>query len=510
MMREYDEDLTKKVFARLLGAEESDFASFLACLVVDDETMVRGRFLAVLKRLGRLKNRQKAYAVARVMMQMLAQRGWSVLDFVLAVMREDTIKTNRLHLATMLNYYTISPSIILADLFNDQHNGDDLTKAANNFPADAVLDLLRFVAVNSRSPKVVLAAMRKEDVFRERYVVDIRKCRFSEPELAVFVRCCCKAIGAEIPVEVEPLFLRIRLDKELEVFFRGETEIEDFYNICVGICKNRDNLMAYCVDYVAPLSNPIAKFMSRMKNIPFVPSETARNYAPICATIGSFHDLACGKSAIIQDFTTASEFDERLTGCRQLAAYYHIKGDGKNNGVCDLFAFRIGRKIYFFLPKQSRHQKEMVAESLKRNRGKRLFVYRKEASLRLLREEFKWKPSSVIDVGDIARDESISESLSDMAVAMTGGCCNRGRTFAAKNAIPSPMALLHLDANVSLIYNFAVHYLNLQGEEIREGLDDLERRKRARERGDDDDENDEHSARKKSKKSKHRSRAERH
>ena len=72
------------------------------------------------------------------------------------------------------------------------------------------------------------------------------------------------------------------------------------------------------------------------------------------------------------------------------------------------------------------------------------------------------------------------------------------------------MALLHLDANVSLIYNFAVHYLNLRGEEIREGLDDLERRKRARERGDDDDENDGHSARKKSKKSKHRSRAERH
>ena len=102
-----------------------------------------------------------------------------------------------------------------------------------------------------------------------------------------------------------------------------------------------------------------------------------------------------------------------------------------------------------------------------------------------------------------------------MAMKLSGGCCSCGRNFASVGAIPSPIALSHLNANVSLIYNFAVKFKNLGGAEIREGVDELEKRKRSRDRGADGGGEESRESRKKAKKvkkaeSRSRSRHEKH
>ena len=514
MVRRYDEELVAKAFNRLQGAEESEFVKILAHLETGEETLVQGRFFDLLRRLGRQKSRKKAYAVARVMLQMLARRGWDEQDFVLGMMNGNVIKTNRLHLAVMLNFFSVSPSLILADLFNDQHSSTDLEKAANNFPVKAVVDLMKFVAANSSSPDNVLKAMRTEDAFRYGYVVDVTKSRFSEAELVTFIKTCCDAIDVEIPSEARLLFLRVRLEKELATFFRGETEILDFHNICAAICEDDDDLMAYCVQFVARRSNPIAKLMSRMRNTPFIPAAAVNNYVPVCSTIGSFHELACAKTVVIDDATTAIEFDERLSDCRQIAVLYHVNAS-QGEGVYDLFAFRLSRRVFFYLPKQSRNQRDDVAASLERHGRKRVFLFKKAAALGFLDAEFGWKPTDVTDVGELAVENSIRPSLTEMAMKMTGGCCSRGRNFASVGAIPSPIALSHLNANVSLIYDFAVKFKNLGGAEIREGVDELEKRKRSRDRGADGGGEESRESRKKAKKvkkaeSRSRSRHEKH
>ena len=84
--RSFDEELVKKVYNRLENAEEPGFAHILGRMVVN-KLMVRDRFLAVLTKLGKKKNRQKAFGIARIMLQIVAKRGWDVRSFVLLLLK---------------------------------------------------------------------------------------------------------------------------------------------------------------------------------------------------------------------------------------------------------------------------------------------------------------------------------------------------------------------------------------------------------------------------------------
>ena len=104
-----------------------------------------------------------------------------------------------------------------------------------------------------------------------------------------------------------------------------------------------------------------------------------------------------------------------------------------------------------------------------------------------LKAEFKWEPdvdagAEVVDVRSLAKDNGIRATMSDIATDLVGGFCPRGGNFTTNGAVPSPMALFHLDVNTSVIYDFAIRHLELRGAEISDGVRDAEER-RARKRG---------------------------
>ena len=477
----------KKVFGRLIGAEESDYVEVLTRLEMNRESFVVDRFFAVLKLLKRQKGRNKSYAIARAMLQILAKRGWSARNFVLRVMKDGAIKCSRLGLLVHLRLYCFSPLMILDDVFCGKHDGASLRKAANNLPESAVVGVLKFVASNSRSPEVVLAKMRAEDVFRENYDVDVAASHFTEPGLKFFIQFVCNAIHISVPPEARPLFLRVRLDTELAAFERGGTEIEDFYRISVGICKEDSELLAYSAAYIAGKSNPLAKFMAEMRGSPFTPSPGASDFAPTCADAKDFHRSASGLTTVIDDIPSSNEFLDQVDKAHHIAVVYHVRKGDEGKGACDLLAFRVRRRVFFFFPKQSQDFKERVGGYLKEHaKNKKVFVFKTSKAMAYLNEILEWKPTDVTDVRDLAKSANpkIGSAVADMADFLTGGYCCRGRNFSASAAIPSPMALSHIAADVSTIYDFALRFLGLRGREMRDAIEKEEsRRARARERG---------------------------
>ena len=481
MSRQYDDDLVKKSFTRLMSTGEAGYPAIIERLILPVEAIVVKRFVAVLKLFDRQKSRKKAFSVARVMLQCLAMHGWSARDFVLLLMKSQVIPSSRLNIAVRLKYYTLSPTIFLDDIFNDQHSGANLRKALKNIPPSAVVASLKFLAENSRSPQAVLTAMRGEDAFAEGYVVDLAKRNFSEKELKFFIKFCCDAIGIKVPPEILPLFLRVRLDKELETFFRGETEPEDFHHICVGISEDKHNLMAYCVEYVGRKSAVLARFMATLQHLPYSPPPGADNFSPSCESARAFHEGACGKITVVDDVPAAKELDRRLSDCRYVAILYHVNAS-KGDGVCDLFSFRTRRHLFIYLPNQSGEFRDRVADSLvKKVAGKQVFVFRASKAAKFLEEEFRWKPTNLVDLRKLAGDNGIRPYMSDMAIELTGGFCPRARNYSAAAIVPSPVALLHHDADASTIYNFAVRFLNLRWKEVADAYEEGEERRRHRE-----------------------------
>ena len=483
MTREYDENLVKRIFGKLMSADEAGYSVILEQLVVPRESTVVNRFVAALKLFDRQKSRKKAFAVARAMLQCLACHGWSARDFVLLLMKTQVIRSSRLNIVVRLGYYSLSPTIFLDDVFNDQHSGANLKKALKNFPQNAIVAVLKFVADNSRAPETVLAKMREEDVFAENYDVDLTKSRFSEKELMFFIKFCCAALGIDVPTEIRPLFLRVRLDKEVEMYFRNETEPEDFHNICVGISNDDHSLMAYCVEYVGCKSAVLARFMAKLQHLAYSPAPGVDDFSPFCASARVYHQGACGKVTVVDDIPSANELDRRLSNCRYVAVTYHVNAS-KGEGVCDLFSFRTRRHLFVYLPNQSGEFREQVAGSLRTHIGeKRVFVYRASKAAKFLKAEFLgWEPSNLVDIRQLAEDNNITPTMAEMATELTGGFCSRARNFCASTSLPSPMALHHLDADATVIYDFAIRYLDLRGREIADANEEGEERRQARER----------------------------
>ena len=106
--------------------------------------------------------------------------------------------------------------------------------------------------------------------------------------------------------------------------------------------------------------------------------------------------------------------------------------------------------------------------------NKRIFVYRAKKAVEILEETIGWKPAKVDEVRDVAKVNNVRPAMVDIAEKLTGGYCSRGRNFSASAAIPSPMALSHLDADVGVIYNFAIPYLELRGREVRDAVEEEE------------------------------------
>ena len=111
-----------------------------------------------------------------------------------------------------------------------------------------------------------------------------------------------------------------------------------------------------------------------------------------------------------------------------------------------------------------------------------VFLFRKEEAKGFLRDVLDWSPSNIVDASNLAEENGIHPSLSEMSRALgVGEHCRRGLYF-SDSALPSPVALQHLDVSAAVIYEFCLEFLHLRGREMANAVEEEERRARDRER----------------------------
>ena len=135
--------------------------------------------------------------------------------------------------------------------------------------------------------------------------------------------------------------------------------------------------------------------------------------------------------------------------------------------TCEFISFRLRTSIFHFSPRLSASHRPGVVSALSELVGiKKVYVFSIEKATEHLRAQLDWIPSNLVDASDVAKQNGIRPSLSDMAVHLSGGAyCRRALRFPG-NAIPSPSALKHMDIGASIIYEFCVEMLNSLGADM--------------------------------------------
>ena len=468
IVREYDEKMISIMAARLGRAGRSDFATILEMAQAPKESMMRYRFLETLKALRRNDGeRQHMYAVARAMLLLLPLEA---RQFVFSVLDEKIFGENRLNAIVRLQFFFVSPMIILDDLFAQQPDTGNVELAARNFPVSAIVDVMKFAAVNSKSVSKIVEKMREKDCFTGNYANAEARSRYSEKRVRDFVASLCANLEIDVPAEARPLFMRLQMDSELESFFKGETEVADFYHLCISCSKDEESLFRFCYDYVAEKSNPLARFLAEMRGYSFSPKPTASDYVPECAKPFNreLHREVSDRTVFINDGSTISEFEKHLDSSRHIAIFYHYRTES-GDPECDLIAIKTRERTFFYSMKISRPCRSKVVAAFSRYIGdKRVFVFRATRAISFLQKEFSWQPANIVDSGDLARDRGIGSTFTSIIADMyPGSFCRRGSNFSCI-ATPSAVALNHIDMNANALYEFCVLALNLRGAEIRD------------------------------------------
>ena len=146
--------------------------------------------------------------------------------------------------------------------------------------------------------------------------------------------------------------------------------------------------------------------------------------------------------------------------------------------TCEFISFRLRTTIFHFSPCLSASQRSSVVSALSELvKDKKVYVFSIEKASKHLLAQLDWAPSNLIDASEIAKQNGIRPSLSDMAVRLSGGAyCRRALRFPG-NAIPSPSALKHIDVGASIIYEFCVEMLNSLGADFAAAADEYDQRR---------------------------------
>ena len=475
---DFDDRLIARIVERLKVARTTDFGEVLVDLLSPSETIMVERFVRTLALLRKNDTRnQRTFVAARAMLPHIPEE---TRNFLRRLCVERVFGDDRLNVAVQLHLSCISPLVLLNDLFAKNHNSENLKKAVQSFSPTANAMVLTTLAENVDDPKALLAKLREAPCFRNFDVV-VAETRFSPETAADFIKTVATTKGFEPPMVAKKLYLRVRLDVELKKYFNGETEILDFYQLCVVLTGDDETLFQHCATHVAGNSNILGKFIAESRDYSFTPNPTANDFKPSCGNPinRKLHELACGKSTLLDDQAAILLFRSKLESTRQLAIYYHTNSaDGTRR--CESISFRLRNSIFHYFPRLTRHLRSDVIQALNELVGnKRVFVYLAERAIGILDDEFCWTPENIIDAAEVARKEKIKASFAEIAKYTSGGdFCRRALNFSC-SAIPSPVALLHIDVNSSVLYEFCVKILNLRGADMAASSEEEDRRSRA-------------------------------
>ena len=478
-IREYDERMASMVYYRLRVAEECDHLEILREFEAPTEKQSINRCVLILRHFAEHgKKRWKMVPLARTMMTMFPTQ---VRAFVDAIFREEVMGKNRLKIAVELDHFLLSPMIILAELFINPPNLENVKKAVLAFPAAEVMKVVKFLARNAEDPRAIHAEMVKVDCFRENFEVKWRALKWHATKVREFVETVCATVDAEIPAEAQPFILRSRLDKAFSSYRAGETEIEDLYKICLMIADDDDDVFEKIMEYFAERSNPIAEFFSSAKGRRFKANPKAGDSLPSCAmpTTQRLHGLASPSNTIIRGDDSSEVLERCIKESDHFAIGLHRSAEFVGRGV--VFVFRFCDHSVFYLPEHSRRQRARITTILGRHVGdKKVFLLQRDLVLDFCHEQFSWAPAQVVDARALAEKQKVTATYGGLARSLVDSTyCRRARNFAA-SAVPSKICLLHRDIDVSLVYEFCIDALGLKMKDRRGVFESRQARKRER------------------------------
>ena len=478
-IRDYDARMAMDVYTRLRCADESRHLEILREFEAPTERQSINRCISILVHFNEHGGgRWKTIPLARTMMTLFPTQ---IRAFVAAIFREKVLGSNRLKIAVELDHFLLSPFIILAELFSNPFNLENVKRAALAFPASKVMAVVRFLAKNSDDPRAVVAEMRKTDCFRENYTVNWERLKWTTARVREFVEAVCTTVGAEIPVEARPFLLRFRLDKAYASYRAGETEIEDLYKICLMLCDDDDDEFETIMEYFAARSNPITEFFAMTRGQEFLFNPQASVSVPSCAMPAGekLHSLACPSHTVIRGDDSAEVFERHVKESRHFAIGLHRSAEFEGRGT--LFMFRFRDHVVFYLPGHSRKQQVRMTTILSRHaKDKRVFILQKELVLDFCDEHFSWAPALTVDVAALTEIRSVSPTLGGIRKLIADSVhCGRGKNFAA-GAIPSKICLLHRNIDISLLYEFCTEALDLKEQDRADIAESRQARKRER------------------------------
>ena len=374
--------MTTQLVERLRNVDETMYPETLRGFLCQTEEDTAQQFIKVIRMLRRFEPTRVLFAVAKAMMPFFATE---IRSFVLELMECGALGQNRLNVAVTLEFFCLSPMILLDELINANCNKVRLEKAVDSFQPADVMGIVHFVIRNWQDPKGMLEKMQQSaDCFRKNYGATIVWSKFKPTQVLSYIEMVCERLDVAFPAEARPLLLQVSMDRMLDCYFKGQIEIQDAFQMCLDIARKYEFDYRWCVDYLRRKSNPLTKFASSTLGISFLPSPEASDFVPDCKAPfhASFHDLASNSAVMIDNDATVEEF-RRCLGESERFAVFNFSGVGMEDKPF-LLSFRFLRRVFHYSTYLSRKQRSSIGHVLTNVGERQVFVAKKEFTMEVL------------------------------------------------------------------------------------------------------------------------------
>ena len=447
-----------------LRRREVDIRVSLTALRSGDVKEMTDNFIGTLKEFRANSNDGKKMAlIAREMKKFF--RGESLHEFVMRVINEDVFGKGRLRAAAGMNYFLLSPFIIVDNLLAPKRDGDAMRTMVRAFRGAPAMSVIKFVAENYGDKVAILEKLRAQDCFVG-YEVDDFDTKWTLARLKDFIRHTCRLLEQPIPDAARPIFVAVDVESYVRPFLRGEIEEYDFFHVCSSLTGTDEALFKIAVGVVATHAPHLANYLAARANLPPVQiPENISELIPACATPfnAELHNLPLDGSLVVRNSGSVQEFKVNLERSRYFSVDLHCTTDENQENEISFITFCTRSKIFHVPPRVFPDLMPRVIEILK-STPRPIFIFRWNSVRKDFLRQFGWVPEdeNIVEVMEVAKEIGISPSLDAITEKTVGGVfCRRAANFAVVG-LPSEVAQRHCAIKATLLYEFVTKFRRLR------------------------------------------------
>ena len=456
-------DKVRKIAASLRRPGSDIFATLVGLRSENVKEMTEN-CINTLKEFSSNSNDGKRRAlIAREMKKLF--RGAGLHNFVMRIINEEVFGKGRLRAAAALNYFLLSPFIIVDNILAPKRDGDSMRTMVRAFRGSPAMEVIEFIANNYGNKEAILSKLRAQNCFVGYEVVDFDE-KWTLVRIKDFIRHTCHLLERPIPEAARPIFVAVDVESHVKAFLRGEIEEYDFFHVCSSLTNGDASLFRIAVEVVAPHAPHLANFLATQSGLPSVEiPEGVSEVVPACATPfnTALHDLPLDGSLVVRNSGSLQEFQINLERSRYFSADLHCTTDVNQENEVSLITFCTRSKLFHVAPWVFPDLIPRIIEIL-RTTPRPFFLFRWSNMRKDFLRQFGWEPEkeNVVEVMDVAKEIGIAPSLDAITEKTVGGSfCRRAANFAVVG-LPSEVAQRHCAIKATLFYEFVVKFRRLR------------------------------------------------